>query len=151
MGLEYGWKKLLEDNFRKFHPETTLGLDDYLAVDANQNGEIEFGEIADGITDGRMDYYVDEDEAKEFCRRHGRDLARFIPFLDSTISHGFSTDNPIIELILFESQIFADYYGYPDEVVEEVYEELEVIKNGIRFFALAFQFFVFLAESICHV
>jgi hypothetical protein len=78
-----------------------------------------------------MDYYVDEEEAEAFCKFHMRALAQKIPFLRSIVENEFMPDNPIHELILFESQILARVRTDTDELVDRVYDEIALMRNGV--------------------
>lgn len=135
MAIELGWKRLLADHIRDFEPDTTLELDDTLAIDVNGDGVIQTIEIVDGFGDGvnygPMDYWVDEEEAEAFCKFHMRALARKIPFLRAIVENEILPDNPINELILFESQVLSLARTDVDDLVDRVYEEIALMRNGV--------------------
>jgi tetratricopeptide (TPR) repeat protein len=146
MTLEIGWKKLLEDNFHLFEPESELELDDVLAIDLDGDGLIESHEIIDDFTsDSRHSaYYVDEDEAGKFCLRNWDTLAEKISFLKYAVDLELRRDNPIHSLILYESQLLAPYYkgsDYVDALVEKAYSEFVAMRNAVIALEIQFQFF----------
>lgn len=146
MALEIGWKKLLEDNFHILEPENNLGLDDCLSIDLNGDGLIQTEEIIDNFRSDadHSPYYVDEDEAREFCIKNWDVLAEKVSFLKYAVDLELTRDNPIHSLILYESQLLAPYYensGHIEELVEKAYGEFVDMRNIVIGFEIQFQAF----------
>ncbi len=111
MALDIGWKKLLSD----YVPEADI----YGGVYLDGDGSMETVDLSgDGI--------VSEQEAKSFCIANRDGLARFIPFLK--VTQGFTADNPMHTLILYEFQTM----GYSDFEVETLYKELRGLLEEMR-------------------
>ncbi len=113
MSVIFGWDKVLK--------ETNSRLGEELGVDLNQDGVVTQNESADANGDKR----ITEEESRDYCIRHQRELASLSPILRAAISSGFELTNPIHNTMVREYSIEGN--GHASDTLLEAYGNLRTI------------------------